>query len=96
MACGAPVVASDTAPVREIISHPAMGRLVDFFDPAALARNVLETLAEPLGAQARAERARRHVQTFSHAAGLARYDELIAPTRRLAPGSALGRHRELA
>lgn len=32
LACGAPVLASDTAPVREMIREGETGRLVDFFD----------------------------------------------------------------
>lgn len=36
MACGAAIVASDTAPVREVLSHDETGRLVDFFDGTAL------------------------------------------------------------
>ena len=37
MACAAPVVASDTAPVREAVTDGATGLLADFFDPEALA-----------------------------------------------------------
>ena len=40
MACGAAVVASDTAPVREVISDDETGRLVDFFDGEALVAQV--------------------------------------------------------
>jgi glycosyltransferase involved in cell wall biosynthesis len=96
MACGAPIVASDTAPVREVIRDATMARLVDFFNPEALARAVIETLADPKGARARGENARSHVQTFSRANGLARYDELIAPPGR--PGRSGSRqvHGELS
>lgn len=53
------VVASDVAPVREAISHGQNGLLVDFFDPQALADQVIDVLAMPqkyahLGAAARA------------------------------------------
>jgi glycosyltransferase involved in cell wall biosynthesis len=37
LACGCTVLASDTAPVREIISHGQNGWLVDFFDIEGLA-----------------------------------------------------------
>ena len=40
MACGAAIVASDTAPVREVITHDQTGRLVDFFDGDALVTEV--------------------------------------------------------
>jgi len=47
MACGALVIASDTAPVREVIEHDRNGLLTDFFDTAALAERVCSALAEP-------------------------------------------------
>ncbi len=46
MACGAPVVAGDTAPVRDVVADGQTGMLVDFFDPAALAERTLEVLAD--------------------------------------------------
>ncbi|SHH44110.1 glycosyltransferase family 4 protein [Cognatishimia maritima] len=59
MSTGAAIVASDTAPVREVIAHDQTGRLVDFFDQEALVSEVCtlledETLRDRLGAAARA------------------------------------------
>ncbi|MFX0545010.1 glycosyltransferase [Roseovarius sp. S1116L3] len=59
MSCGAAIVASDTAPVREVIAHDTTGRLVDFFDREALMREVCSLLDDAeararLGAAARA------------------------------------------
>ena len=45
MSCGAIVVASDTAPVREVIEDGKNGFLVDFFDTEALANRVSSVLA---------------------------------------------------
>jgi glycosyltransferase involved in cell wall biosynthesis len=47
MACGVLVIASNTAPVREIIEHDRNGLLTDFFDMSALADKVCAALAEP-------------------------------------------------
>lgn len=63
MSTGCAIVASDTAPVREVIQHDVTGRLVNFFDVQALVREVCELLDDPqtrrrLGAQARV-----HVQS---------------------------------
>lgn len=44
MACGVALVASDTAPVREVIRDGVNGRLVDFHHPEAVAARLLETL----------------------------------------------------
>lgn len=58
MSTSCAIVASDTAPVREAIRHGETGQLVDFFDPAALAQQVIDLCKNPaervrLGAQAR-------------------------------------------
>lgn len=58
MACGAAVLASDTAPVREVVEEGVNGRLVDFFDGAMIAARLAEMLdapgaLEPLRAAAR-------------------------------------------
>ena len=59
MSAGCAIVASDTAPVREAIRHGETGQLVDFFDHAALAQQVIALCDKPperarLGKQARA------------------------------------------
>ena len=73
MACGANIVASDTAPVREVIEHGDNGVLVPFFD----VDSVTCTLAESLGAcAARAARRDRCIAVaaqYSHDAGLRGY-----------------------
>jgi glycosyltransferase involved in cell wall biosynthesis len=58
MAMETTIVASDVAPVREVIEHGQNGLLVDFHDPGAIAKQVIEVLASPedhvaLGAAAR-------------------------------------------
>ncbi|WP_439136508.1 glycosyltransferase family 4 protein [Roseicyclus sp.] len=59
MSMGATMIASDTAPVREVMTHGKNAVLVDFHDHDALARQVIEVLARPddfadLGPAARA------------------------------------------
>lgn len=65
MSMQATIVASDVAPVREVIDHGRNGLLVDFFDPDALAARVVEVLAAPgdyagLGVTARADVVERY------------------------------------
>ena len=52
MSLGCAIVASDTAPVREVIRHDVTGRLVHFFDPKALAQAV-GALLDDAGSRAR-------------------------------------------
>lgn len=47
MACGAPVVASDTAPVREVLRDGVNARLRGFFDVAGIAEAMKEALIAP-------------------------------------------------
>lgn len=47
MSSGCAIVASNTAPVREVIKHNETGILVDFFDPIALAAQVTSLLNNP-------------------------------------------------
>lgn len=60
------VVGSRTGPVEEVITHGENGLLVDFFDPAAMAQQVVDVLADPAGHAALGQRARERV--------LAQYD----------------------
>lgn len=58
MSVGCAIIASDTAPVREVIEHERQGVLVDFFDSEALVRAVVgllqdEPARQRLGAAAR-------------------------------------------
>ncbi len=59
MSVGCTIVASNTQPLHEAICHDETGRLVDFFDPKGLVREVCELLDDAptrdrLGAAARA------------------------------------------
>jgi glycosyltransferase involved in cell wall biosynthesis len=47
LACGCTVLASDTAPVREMIEHDRNGRLCDFFDVDGFANHAVEILRDP-------------------------------------------------
>ena len=58
MSVECPIVASDTAPVREVIIHNKTGVLTDFFDPKELSSAVIKTVknsnkAKKLGKSAR-------------------------------------------
>ncbi len=61
MSAGAPVVASRTPPVEEVIADGATGRLVDFFDIDAWSVALTEALAFPEAAAAMRRAARAHV-----------------------------------
>jgi len=47
LSCGAPMIASDTAPVREVITHGENGLLVDFFDVDGFVEQTLKLLDKP-------------------------------------------------
>ncbi len=77
MACGVPIVGSDTAPVREVIRDEENGRLVEFFGVQAVAQTTLGLLDNrreqvPMRKQARAD-----AQRYSLSAGMAGYDRLL-------------------
>lgn len=47
MACGVPLVASNTKPVLEVVQHGVNGRIADFFSPEDVAKKIGETLDDP-------------------------------------------------
>jgi len=77
MACGVPIVASGTAPVREVIRDGETGQLVDFFDTERIAEAVLDKLANPARARQMGRNAQDFARNFSLATALKGYDELV-------------------
>ena len=61
MSCGAAVIASDTAPVREVIRDGETGLLVDFFDGPALVDTIGELAGNDARRAALGRAARRHI-----------------------------------
>ena len=77
MACGAPLVASDTAPVREVLQDGANARLVDFFDARALAEATLAVMRGDTATAQRRQQAMADVQRYSLEAGMRGYDRVL-------------------
>ncbi len=77
MACGAPLVASDTAPVREVLQDGANARLVDFFDAQALAEATLAVMRGDTSTARRRRQAMADVQRYSIEAGVRGYDRVL-------------------
>lgn len=77
MACGAPIIASDTPPVREVVTDGANGRLVDFWNIEGFAESIEEALWKPDAFHAMRADARRTIA--------ARYDlnDCCVKTQRL-------------
>jgi glycosyltransferase involved in cell wall biosynthesis len=63
MSAGCAIVASDTQPLHEAIQHDETGRLVNFFDPQALAREVANLLDQPEARERLGHNARRFAQS---------------------------------
>jgi glycosyltransferase involved in cell wall biosynthesis len=78
MACGAPIIASDTAPVREVIRDGQNGSLVNFFDAHAMAAQVLHALRSPEQQTVARRQAQADVQRYGRGSGLAGYEDLLA------------------
>jgi glycosyltransferase involved in cell wall biosynthesis len=68
MSCGCTVLASDTAPVREILRHGENGLLCDFFDVPGFTQIALEVLKKPREARRQYGRAAR--ETIETAYGI--------------------------
>ena len=61
MACGAPILASATPPVLEVIQDEVNGRLVDFFDHEAIGEGLAAMVADPEAQRPIKAAARQHV-----------------------------------
>lgn len=86
LACGCAVVASDTAPVREFVTHEKTGLLVPFLQPERIAEGVLRLL-DDAALSARLRRAarawaNRHLRLEDY---LEEFEKLIARTCQMAP-----------
>jgi glycosyltransferase involved in cell wall biosynthesis len=78
MASGCVVVASDTAPVREVIVDGANGVLVDFFDHQGIARSVSKVLKSAGEYDGLASAAKLTAGRFSVESGVNQYFEVFA------------------
>lgn len=90
LACGATVMASDTEPVREMITHGHNGLLVDFFDIESLAATASEVLDDPAAyrglGQAGTELVRaRYSLDVCLPQMLRLYEDAVSAYRRTAP-----------
>lgn len=61
MSVGAAIVASDTAPVREVIKQDETGRLVDFFDQTGLVSEISDLLDDEAARTRLGRAAREHI-----------------------------------
>jgi len=87
MACGAPIVASDTAPVKEVMRDGENGRLVDFFDANAIADAAIQTMHSETANVGWRMQAMADAQSYRLGAGVSGYDELLQmPLPEAIPG----------
>jgi len=77
LASGCVVIASDTAPVREVIRHGDNGWLVNFFDSQELVEQILYVLVNPELSIELRKQAFRRVQSYSVYVGIQSYMRLI-------------------
>jgi glycosyltransferase involved in cell wall biosynthesis len=62
MSVGAAIIASDTAPVSEVIQHGECGQLINFFDIEGLVTQTCQLLDNPVQRQRMGNNAREHVR----------------------------------
>ncbi len=77
MACGARIVGSDTAPVRELLGDGINARLVSFFDAEEIAQVTLDRLAGSEADDPMRARAQAHAQAFGQTGVELRYQKLM-------------------
>ena len=85
MACGCLVVASDTAPVREVVADGENGMLLGALDSASTATGIVEALStsDHAGSIRRAARA-CVIRSFPRGHGLGALDSLVYANREMA------------
>ena len=83
MSAGAPVIASSTAPVLDVVQDGVNGLLVDFFSPGEIARRTIDVLSRPADFHAmRAAGRRTIVENFDLAqVCLPEWLRLIGPAK---------------
>lgn len=77
LASGCLVIASDTAPVREVICHDDNGWLVNFFDSQELVEKILYFLVNPELSIKLRKQALRRAQSYSIYVGIQGYMRFI-------------------
>ncbi|HSD40079.1 MAG TPA: glycosyltransferase family 4 protein [Rhodocyclaceae bacterium] len=77
MATGCQIIASDTAPVREVIRHGQNGVLTDFFNAKHLATQMIEALNNQAAARILRQVARTDAKAYALQRGLSAYLELL-------------------
>jgi glycosyltransferase involved in cell wall biosynthesis len=79
MAAGCRIVASDTAPVKEVIQHKRNGLLVDFFSESQLIEAITKLIEDNSLAQQLQKAAMETVSNqYTHEKGIADYQKLIS------------------
>ncbi|PAS92544.1 MAG: hypothetical protein CGU28_16465 [Candidatus Dactylopiibacterium carminicum] len=77
MVTGCRILASDTAPVREVIRDGENGELVAFFDVPGISRGILDALNDTERGGKLRRRAQETAQAYGLAAGLQAYAQLL-------------------
>ena len=77
MAVGAPLVASNTEPVREVLSHGLNALLAPFEKPAELALALKDCLTDRASTQSRVRQAQAHSNKYDSSTGIARWTCLL-------------------
>lgn len=77
MACGVPIVGSDTAPVREVIRAGENGRLVGFFDGQAVAQAALGLLKSRQAQVSMRKQVQADAQLYGLSSGRKGYDRVL-------------------
>ena len=77
MAAGCALVASDTAPVQEVLEDGVSALLVDFFDPVAQAKALNRMLDEPALRLALARSAQQKSREYTSSSGLRKWGGVL-------------------